>query len=997
MVERLYRLVLPPKLCDASVDLRIVRFLALVSFCATLFHLVMAPILAFYFGEWMVAGFLLLGALLHCVGLLVLRAAGRPQLSGLVLVLEHVVLLVGMIIVYFPARTVFYVWLPYIIMLATFSMGRRYGAIVVGGLVAVVVQLEVWHVRGVLLPQEDFSSNPYALSISLTLAMVMTGLIAWLFEMTHRAAEQQLFTSEQKLRLHVEQTPLAVVTCSLEGMVTEWNPAAESMFGYSCEEAVGKYIGELILPPSSSAEPSGVEKAFWDVLRGESHYHQISHNHTKDGADVYCEWFTTPLVEPNGTIVGVTSLAMDVGERMRAEEALRASEARFRRLAAQSPDFIAIYDWTVNRIVYANRDSIFGYARHEFDTLASILNFIVPEDRQRVYEGWREIEFAPEGMDNNVSEFRVVAASGEIEWLRSRETVLTRDAAGLPTQLLATVTVVTDEKRYQEELRKAKEEAETMARIRSQFLANMSHEIRTPMNGIIGMTSLLLDEDFSAEQRDFIETIRHSGESLLAIINEILDFSKIESGHMELEMHPFDLLECVEGAIDLVAVQAAQKGLELGYQVTGNVPSSVVGDVTRLRQILVNLLGNAVKFTEHGEIWIDVAQEERAPETQEDTEPGEMCQPLNRAIELRFAVRDTGIGIQVDQIPRLFDAFSQLDNSTTRRYGGTGLGLAISRRLAELMGGRMWVESEFGHGSTFYFTVTVQTDPEAADVGMPGAPNPLEGVRLLIVEGHATLRRTMAGYAHRWGMRVETADSAQAALALAHQQQRWHVVLLAADLADCPDLSLIQSLRAATGIDSLPVLVIAKLGETAARTCAEEAGASGVLYKPLKMRDLYQALRMLVGDPPAAESEPRLPRLDSSLGRKHPLSVLLAEDNVINQKVALLTLERLGYRADVAASGIEVLEALGRQPYDLILMDVHMPEMDGIEATERILAGWPLGERPYIVAMTAAAMREDRERCQAAGMNDFISKPVKVEELVSALLRAEAWLMRQSA
>lgn len=1018
MVERIYELILPPNVRDDQVDLRVVRFIALISFSATIFHLIMAPILAFYFGEMRIAGWLLVGAVLHGVGLLILRAAGRPQLSGLVLVAEHVILLLVMIMLYFPARAVFYVWLPYVIMLATFSMGRRYGAILVGGLGALIVQLEVWMVQGLALPQNTFS-NPYALSISLSLALVMTGLIAWLFEMTHRAAEQRLYTSEQKLRLHVEQTPLAVVTCSLEGMVTEWNPAAERMFGYQREEAVGKYIGELIQPPASSIEPSGVEKAFWDVLRGEEHYHQISHNRTKDGVDVFCEWFTTPLVEPNGTIVGVTSLAMDVGERIRAEDALRASEARFRRLASQSPDFIAIYDWTVERIVYINRDTIFGYDWGSIGDLPAILNAIVPEDRQRVYESWREMEFAPEGMDTNVNEFRVVSASGGIEWLRSRETVLTRNSHGLPTQLLATITVVTDEKRYQEDLRIAKEEAEAMARIRSQFLANMSHEIRTPMNGIIGMTSLLLDGEYSAEQRDFIETIRRSGESLLSIINEILDFSKIESGRMELEMQSFDLLECVEGAVELLAAQAAQKGLELGYWVAADVPRMVVGDVTRLRQVLVNLLGNAVKFTEQGEVWVDVTcvwlDQADAGHVMFDGSPAEQVssssmaahveirgnQAANQAVEqgvqLRFAVRDTGIGIQAEQIPRLFNAFSQLDNSTTRRYGGTGLGLAISRRLAELMGGTMWVESEYWQGSTFFFTVKVRADRQSVAGKPDDSLDTLRDLRLLFVDGHALLRRVVTDYGKRWGVHVETAAGAEAALELARRQHVWDVVMMASVLPDRKGLSLIQELRAVTGAGSLPVVVVAKLGETTIRARAEEAGATGLLYKPLKMGDLRQALCVQAGGQPPEDTEPRLPVLDGSLGREHPLSVLLAEDNVVNQKVALLTLERLGYRADVAASGIEVLEALSRQPYGLILMDVHMPEMDGIEATKRILAGWPADEHPYIVAMTAAAMQEDRDRCHAAGMHDFISKPVKVEELVSALLRAEAWLVRESS
>jgi PAS domain S-box-containing protein len=717
----------------------------------------------------------------------------------------------------------------------------------------------------------------------------------------------------------------------------------------------------------------------------ESGLHQIGRNRTKDGHDVYCEWINTPLVTKQGAIVGITSLAMDVGERMRAEEALRASEARFRRLTAQSPDLIVMYDWTPERIVYTNRETILGYSWQEISTLADVLARIVPEDRQAVYQSWRAMEFAPEGQDTNVTEFRVFASDGTIEWIRSRESVLSRDAQGMPAQLLATLTIITDEKNYEAELRRAKEEAERLARARSQFLANMSHEIRTPMNGIIGMTSLLMSAEMSEENYDFIETIRASSESLLNIINEVLDFSKIESGRMELETQPLDVRESVEGALDLLAPQAANKRLELGYWLDDKVPPLIIGDATRLRQILVNLVGNAVKFTDEGEVWVSVSLTKHVEEHVE----GE--------VELRFAVRDTGIGMREQQIPQLFTAFSQLDSSTTRRHGGTGLGLAISRRLAELMGGTMWVESEVGMGSTFYFTILAR----AAELSSAAVANPvlalLEGRRILIVEDGMRMRELLRNYAQLWKMEWIEAQNAQETHELVKQGQAWDVAVIDMDLADKDGLTLAQELLARPPLQGKAIILLAARNHMNVRQQAEEAGVRASLYKPLKPNDLLAALALSLGGklPEAAFTAARAHGFDHALGSEHPLNILLAEDNVVNQKVALLLLDRLGYRADVAASGQEVVDAVQRQHYDVILMDVHMPEMDGIEATRRVFSILPPSEYPYIIAMTAAAMQEDRERCREAGMQNFISKPVKVEELVSALLQARAWLASQ--
>ena len=959
--------------------MRVKRFLALVSLASTAFLLLAAPVLHWVFAAPTIAVGLATAGILHLIGLFSLRYTASYTIAAGIHIAIQLAMLFTFVLVYFPERALFYIWFPYTITLATFGLGRRAGAVLVGALIATIWQLEIAYTHGMSWGTQTLG-NPQGLAVSLSLALFMTGIVAWLFEMTQRFAEQRLYTSEQKLRLHVEQTPLAVITCSQEGLVTEWNPAAERMFGYSRQEAIGKFVGELILVQPTDDKTPSVATTLWNVLAGHESFHQISRTHTKNGHDVYCEWFNTPLVEKNGAVVGVTSLVMDIGERMRAEEALRASEARFRRLTSQSPDTILIYDWVVERIVYCNREHIAGYPWREFDNLAAMLSLILPEDRQRIYESWRDFEFAPEGLETQSNEFRLISADGKVEWLRSRETILARNADGKPIQLLATVTVITAEKHYEAELRRAKEEAERMARARSQFLANMSHEIRTPMNGIIGMTSLLMDANLDDEHRDFLETIRRSSESLLTIINEILDFSKIESGAMELEMQPFDLRDCVEDALDLLATQAAGKGLVLGYSFDAVVPATVVGDVTRLRQVLVNLLGNAIKFTEQGEVWLDM-----------HIQPSQ-----NGAEELRFAVRDTGIGIKAEKMPLLFTAFSQVDASSTRRYGGTGLGLVISRRLVELVGGAMWVESEFGSGSTFYFTLPIHAvDPPAVQ------PHPqpyLQGRALLVVNGNASERALLRNLATQWGMTCADFASAEALPAAQIDAVPWDAAIIADNLPDRAGFELATALRNRPGWADVPIILLASLTNPVTRQHTDKARITALLYRPLKPRDLYNLLSMHFGGPsvPTRHSHHRSPLLDNGLATRHPLTILLAEDNVVNQKVALLILGRLGYRADLAASGEEVITAIHRQPYDVILMDVHMPVMDGIQATELVLAQLPPARHPYIIAMTAAAMQEDRERCRAAGMHHFISKPVQIDELITALVQAEAWLIRRS-
>ncbi len=785
-------------------------------------------------------------------------------------------------------------------------------------------------------------------------------------------AEAELARKDAEAFFHslVETIPQNIFRKDLRGRFTFANTNFCRAMNRKLAEVIGKTDFDLF-PPELAIKYQQDDRR---LLEKKTAFSAIEQHQDRAGQTLYVQVIKSPLFDARGEVTGIQGIFWDETDRYKAEEALAYERELLRAMLENIPD----------SIYFKDRDS-------KFLAVSRALAIRLGLDDPSEAIGKTDADFfgaahAEEALRDERAILRTgQALVGKTErevWLDGRERwVLTtkvplKNPQGEINGTFGISRDITDLKVVERELASARDAALESARLKSEFLANMSHEIRTPLNAVIGMTGLLLETDLTTEQRDFAQTIRQSADALLNIINDILDFSKIEAGRMVIEAIDFDLNEVVEGTAEILAEAAQGKGVELASWIQANTPRHLRGDPGRIRQVLTNLAGNAVKFTLEGEVVLDVRP---ARETE-------------RNVIVEFSVRDTGIGIAPEAHDRLFQAFMQADGSTTRRFGGTGLGLAICKQLVELMHGEIGFESEPGKGSRFWFSVPLEKQPR--DQAVAEMASTLEGFRVLVVDDNQTNREILHHQVCSWKMRNGTASGGKEALALLEQAvaegDPFDLALLDMQMPEMDGLTLARAIKQNPDLASTQLVMLTSLGYLPEESRWREVGISSYLVKPVKETRLYDALvTVLRGS--ARNARSAAPLTCQNRPERGMLRVLVAEDNTVNQKVALRQLQKLGFSADAVANGLEVLEAVKRIPYDLILMDCQMPELDGYEATrllrseeKKIGTGF---KRFYIIAMTANALAGDREECLRAGMDDYISKPVRLNELDAALER----------
>ncbi len=781
--------------------------------------------------------------------------------------------------------------------------------------------------------------------------------------------------SQQKLAL--DEHSIVAIT-ETNGRISYVNDKFCDISGYAREKLLGQ--DHRILNSGYHAKEFFHE--MYRTIAGGEVWHGEIRNKAKDGSFYWVDTTIVPFKDASGKPQRYVAIRTDITERKSAGEAMRESKERFRSLAVSAPIGIFQTDH-LGACIYVNQrwQEIYGMTLEQSrgDGWSQSIH---PEDRHMVFDSWRKT--AASGAEFSL-EFRVQRPDGELRYVHSRARPICKADDSL-AGFVGSVEDITAAKLAQVQMCQAKEAAEDASRAKSSFLANMSHEIRTPMNGVIGMTNLLLDTELQARQRHYAQTIRSSADSLLGIINDILDFSKIEAGKLHFETLDFDLHESVEQTVEIVAERAHTKKIELACFIHPEVPSLMRGDPGRFRQVLTNLITNAIKFTERGEVVVRVAREVET----------------DSHASLRVTVSDTGIGISLDVQRALFQAFSQGDASTTRKYGGTGLGLAISKQLVARMDGDIGVESEPGQGSTFWFTARFAKQSPGAQQ-QPRQSGNLAGARVLIVDDNQTNRTILEHQLGNWQMHHASAASGFEALPMLRQAaasgERFDLVILDMQMPRMNGLTLARSINADVALSGTRLVMLTSLGERLDEETMRLTGITACLDKPVKQSRLYDtlaaaltksiAVTIPVGTTPSISQNHQHSPVENK-----SIRILLAEDNIINQEVALGQLEQLGYTADVVNNGQEALDALHRKLYDIVLMDCQMPVLDGYAATQQIregekaaaATGAPLG-RLRIIAMTAHAMQGDRENCLAAGMDDYITKPVQLPEFKAALER----------
>lgn len=771
------------------------------------------------------------------------------------------------------------------------------------------------------------------------------------------------YKKEAELRPRAENGNSLLICFDVSGSILSVKGPILHFLGYSSSELLGVSLHSIVPKEDiifiESIATNNTDRLEFRLLR-------------KDKSYFFADAIIYNLFDQNDTQHGYCLRIYDATSRMSAIHNLIETEEKYRAICENTRDMICIF--IKGKILYLNdvSESLLGYPAIDLLEKDYISLFDLSH-RERVEEIC--LSFRESAFPGDFFEAELIARNGD---KKTCEFSLKKIRYKGSIAILAVIRDITDYKQAITELAGAKSEAESASRIKSDFLAMMSHEIRTPMNGVIGMTSLLLNTHLTSTQRDYAETMQLSGESLICIINDILDFSKIESGKLELEETHFELRSCIEDALDLLAIKAIEKGLDLLYMIEPDVPSTLLGDSNRLKQVMINLVNNAIKFTETGEVYISVQQ----------------LQEKDGIVELKFSVKDSGIGIERESIASLFEPFIQAESSTTRKYGGTGLGLAISKRLVALMGGEIWVDSEEGKGSTFSFTIRMKKSGIGkTKLHVKGYFPQLRGRRVFIVDDNQTNRQILKFQFESWGMIPLLAVSGEDALEKIDSVDKFDLIVLDLQMPAMDGIELAGKIKSFKIKGDVPLILLSSSGDLGN---VNGKLFSGQLSKPVRLKELFHKVMSIMSESPQNERKQEKPgEIDFSLSTRFPLRILIAEDNLVNQKLTISLLNLMGYKVDSVINGLEAVNILSEKDFDVILMDIQMPEMSGIDATLKIMETHPPSKQPLIIALTANAMAGDREKCLESGMVDYMAKPINIFQLQEMIIKWGSFLQNQ--